>query len=147
VEIKWYWPAEALGLVTDISLQTNGEYTYQVSARAGDVLFALALSLIPLLFLAGGLLRFFLSRRGRDDSGRTLSRAVTALLLLYALLLAAGIGPYVQFYPHGGGFLDLSLLEHILSGLYTALLALFWFLGGRLGRHLALSCRNRRKNI
>jgi len=146
MELKWYWLAEQMGLVTNISAQYNdGFIHYQVSARTGDVFFTLFLALIPTLFLLGCLLRFLLVRRGHDRAGRILSRGGVCILLLYAVLLASGIGPYVQFYPQGSGFLDLSVLEHILSSLYCALLALVWFLGSRLGQYLAISCQKRRK--
>ena len=57
-----------------------------------------------------------------------------ALLLGYALLLSIGVGPYIQFYPSGGGFISFDTLEHLLYGIYCALLALSLFLGGKLGK-------------
>ena len=113
MEVKWYLPAKLLGLVEDISYQYNDGYTHHiVSARTGDVFLTFFLALIPILFLTG-------------------------FLLLYALTSAVGLGPYIQFYPQSAGFLDLSLLEHIVQGLYCALLALSLFLGGKLAARLS----------
>lgn len=132
MEIKWYGLAETLGLVEDIAYRYNDGYThYRVSARADEVFSALTFSLIPLLFLAGFLLRRF--------GGRKCAKAVRVgviLLLVYAVLLAVGIGPYIQLYPRSGGFLDFSTLEHIIEGIYCALLALCLQLGGKLGLRL-----------
>ena len=141
MEIKWYWPAELMGLVTDISAQSNGEYTYQVSAQTGDVIFFLFLSLIPLLFLAGILIRFWFARASRDSLGRRMIRCTSGALLVYAVLLAVGIGPYFQFYPRSAGFLDLSVIEHIAAGLYTAFLAVLLFFGSRFGLFLHNYCK------
>ncbi len=128
MEIKWYGLAKLLGLVEDISSQYNDGYIHHsVSSKTGDVFTALTLSLIPLLFLAG----FLLGRR--KDRGQRPLRIAIILLLVYAVLLAVGVGPYIQFYPQSVGFIDLSALEHIVDGIYTALLALCLYLGGRLG--------------
>ena len=53
------------------------------------------------------------------------------ILLVYAVLLAVGIGPYIEFYPQGAGFLDFSTLEYIIDGIYVGILALMLFLGGK----------------
>ncbi len=129
MEIKWYAPAQWLGLVEDISHQYNDGFThYTVSSQANEVFTYLTLSLLPLLFLTGLLLR-------RKCSQKPLRIAVT-VLLIYAVLLAVGIGPYVLLYPQGSGFIDLSALEHLIEGIYCALLALSLYLGGRLGNRL-----------
>jgi len=134
VELKWYWPAERLGLVKDLRDLYDDGTTWQVSARADEVFawifFVLALSLLLAVFL----LRFFGVRKDRDPLCRRVQRILTVLLLIRAILVAVGVGPYVQFYPTGGGFIDLSVLEHILAGILWALLALAVFLFGKLGR-------------
>ena len=128
MELNWYLPAKLLGLVEDISHQYNDGYThYAVSARTDEVFFTFFVLLIPLLFGAG-----FLLRRCCPSWGKTIIKAGSLLLLLYALSSAAGLGPYVQFYPQSAGFLDFSLIEHIAQGLYCAILSLSFFLGGKL---------------
>lgn len=142
MKIKWYALAEWLGLMEDLSAG-NGNLQYRVSAHADDVFTAAFLSLMPLLLLAGFLLNFLLCRRHRKPQAVKITRWGVAALLLYAVLLAVGIGPYIQFYPQSAGFIDLSALEHALSGLYCAFLALLLFLGSWLGRKLALRRRSK----
>lgn len=126
---------ELLGLVENISGEYNDGYThYQVSALCAQVLLYALLALIPLLFLLGFLARRLTGRAGRPAAGIWLVRGGVVLLLVYALLLAAGAGPYLQLYPRGGGFLSLDTLEHLVQGGYCAVLALALCLGGRLGR-------------
>lgn len=129
MEIKWYWLAEQLGLVEDVSALYNDGTTYRVSARTDEIFNAMRLALVPLLFLAGFALCFFCAAHAPLRIG-------VGFLLTYAVLLAVGIGPYVQFYPSGGGFIDLSALEHLFSGIGCAALALVFWLGGRLGRRM-----------
>ena len=142
MELKWYWPAERLGLVKDLRDLSDDGTTWQVSARADEVFawifFVLALSLVLAVFL----LRFFGARKNKDPLCRRVQRILTALILLRAILVAVGVGPYVQFYPIGGGFIDLSVLEHILSGILWALLALAVFLFGKLGHFLGVRAKN-----
>ena len=127
MNIKWYAPAKWLGLMEDLTHQYNDGYThYTVSAKANDVFAYLTLSLLPLLFVIGVLMGFRRKERA--------IRMGVILLLVYGLLLTVGIGPYIQLYPQGSGFIDLSALEHFIEGIYTALLALSLYLGGRLGR-------------
>ena len=136
MEIKWYWLAEALGYVKDISHLGNN-MTYEVSAKVGDFFLMLYFSLFPLLFLIGFLLQFLTNgREGEHTAGRAVKVCVLSLLF-YAGMLAAGIGPYIQFYPQSAGFIDLSVLEHILDGIACGLLALILFLGGKFGRFAA----------
>ena len=135
MKIKWYALAEWLGLMEDLSAG-NGSTLYTVSAKADDFFETAFFSLIPLLFLSGFLLNFLLCRRGRLPRAVVLTRWGIGALLVYAVLLAVGVGPYIQFYPQGTGFIDLSALEHALSGLYCAFLALLFFVGSRLGRRL-----------
>ena len=134
MEIKWYWPMELLGLVKNISAEYNDGYThYQVSSSCAQVLMYTFLALLPLLFLLGFLVRRLTGRAGRGAVGVWLVRGGVILLLVYAMLLATGTGPYVQLYPSGGSFLSFDTLEHILEGAYCALLALALFLGSRVG--------------
>ena len=137
MELKWYAPARWLGLVKDISHEYNDGFThYTVSVKANDVFACLTLSLLPVLFLAGFLIRFLCTRRGKADKGKTAVRVIAVILLIYAILLAVGVGPYIQLYPQSSGFLDFSTLEHIVDGVYCALLALSVYMGGRLGNKL-----------
>lgn len=130
MEIKWYAPAQWFGLVEDIAYQYNDGYThYRVSAQTGDIFTALTISLLPILFLTGFLIR----RKCNPIKGKKYLRIGVISLLVYAVLLATGIGPYIQFYPRSGGFLDFSTLEHIIDGIYCALLALTLNLGGKSG--------------
>ena len=136
MEIKWYWLAEQLNLVRDVRHLYNDGTAYEVSLKAGDVFMALTLSLIPILFLAGFLIRFLSARRGREGVGKNIVLVGIAVLMIYAVLLAVGIGPYIKFYPQSGGFIDLSFIEHIIEGIYCAFLALLLFLGGKSGNRL-----------
>ena len=136
MELKWYAPAQWLGLVEDISHEYNDGFThYTVSVKANDVFACLTLSLLPLLFLAGFLIRFLCTRRGKAHMGHAV-RVAAGILLIYAVLLAVGIGPYIQFYPQSSGFLDFSTLEHIVDGVYCALLGPSLYLGGKLGNRI-----------
>lgn len=138
MDIKWYWLAEQLNLVKDISHLYNDGFThYEVSAGTDDFFQALTISAILVLFSLGFLLCFFTALRGQEKTGQLIIRGSMTLFLIYAVLLAIGVGPYIQFYPQGSGFLDFSMLEHFLEGLYFAFLALVMFLGGRLGKVFA----------
>lgn len=133
MEIKWYWLAMRLGLVEDLSaVSANGE-TWAVSAKADEVFLAMRLGIFLLLLLGGFAL-------GRFCASRTPMRIGVGILLTYALTLAVGIGPYIEFYPTGGGFFDLSVLEHILSGILCAAAACLFSLSGRLGRRIRTKC-------
>ena len=135
MEIKWYWPMELLGLVKDVSGEYNDGWThYQVSRMCDTVMKCLIWGAIPAMLLLGFLVRRVAARTGRDTLGIWLVRVSVILLLVYALLLAVGVGPYLKLYPKGGGFLSFDTLENVLRGVYCALLALALFLGGRLGR-------------
>ena len=136
MEIKWYWPMELLGLVKDVSGEYNDGWThYQVSRMCDTVMRYLILGLIPAMLLLGFFIRKLAGRAGQNVLGVWLVRGGVILLLIYALLLAAGVGPYIKLYPRGGSFLSFDTLDHILRGIYCALLALALFLGGRVGRH------------
>lgn len=142
--IKCYGLAELLGLVTDLTARYNDGWThYQVSAKAGGVFLVLSLALLPLLFLFGLTITHLLDRLGRPALGRRLIRAGTGVLLGYSLLLALGIGPYFQFYPQSSGFFSFETLEHILAGLYCAILAAAFFLGGHVGVFCPIHCTKR----
>ena len=140
MEIKWYWLAETLGYVKDISHLGNN-LTYEVSSKVGEFFLMLYLMLFPVLFVFGFLLRFFSFHRKGERTAALTVRCGVLVLLVYAVMLAVRIGPYVEFYPQGSGFIDLSTLNHILDGIGCALLALTLFLGGRLGNMLAKRLR------
>ncbi len=130
MEIKWYGFAELLGLVKNVSAEYNdGAVHWQVSSAAGDVFFAFAMSIIPVMFFLGFLIHFIYRVKQNPQTGSKWVLIGTLVLLAYALMLMVGIGPYIQFYPQGGGFLDLSVLEHMVEGAYMAVLALTLFLG------------------
>lgn len=135
MKIKWYWLAKQLGLMEDLS--TGAETLYRVSAKADDFFETALLALIPALFFLGFLMTLLLYRRQREKAAIKLTRCFTAILLLYGLLLATGIGPYIQFYPRGGGFIDLSPITNVLAGLYCGLLAFLLFIGSKLARWLS----------
>ncbi len=137
MELKWYWVAELLGLVKNVSAEYNdGAVHWQVSAAAGDVFFAFAMSMIPVMFFLGFLIHFIYRVKQKPQTGSKWVLIGTVALLAYALMLAVGIGPYIKFYPQGGGFLDLSTLEHLVEGLYMALLALMLFLGCKVSERM-----------
>lgn len=138
MEIKWYWLAEKLGLIKNVTAEyADGSIYYEVAVKDAERFFAiLTWSKIPFFFLLGLITCLVAVRKNRQNAGKTVLRCGIVVLLVYAVLLAVGIGPYFEFYPRGGGFIDLSVLEHIVQGVYYAVLALCLFLGGRLGRFL-----------
>ena len=148
MKIKWYWLAEQMGLVSDLTAQYNdGAIHYRVSAQADEVFAALFLSLIPFLFLFSLVSCFLLCRMGRSDQGRYFSNIPAILLCVYGVLLSFGAAPYLQFYPQSSGFLSLDTLENIIRGLYCSLLAFSLFLGGKTGRFLAFHCTKRTESL
>ena len=140
MEIKWYWLAQMLGYVKDIRY-LGGGYTYEVSAKVGEFFLMLYLLLFPVMFITGFLLCFFSYQRKGERAFSLVIRYGVVMLLLYAVMLAVGIGPYIEFYPQSAGFIDLSILEHLLDGIGCALLALSLFLGGKAGKALARRIR------
>ena len=130
--IKWYWPAEMLGLVKNISHEYNDGGTYwSVAGNTGEVFLTLLLSMIGVMFFAGFLIHFIYRVKQNPIRGEKCVLIAVIMLLAYAILLAVGIGPYIQFYPQSAGFLDLSTLEHIIDGVYVGILALMLFLGSK----------------
>lgn len=129
MEVRFYAIAEALGLLTDLR-ELPGDETWQVSVKADEVFFWLGFGVTLILFAAA----FALGMAGK----RHWLRPVVVILAIYALTLAVGIGPYVKFYPTGGSFIDLSVIEHILEGILMGLRALVVWLCGKLGQKLRL---------
>ena len=130
--IKWYWPAEMLGLVKNISHEYNDGGTYwSVAGNTGDVFLTLMLSMFGVMFFAGFLLHFIYRVKQNALRGEKIVFSAMIVLLVYAILLAAGVGPYIQFYPQSAGFLDFSTVEHIIDGIYVGLLALMLYLGSK----------------
>lgn len=128
--IKWYWPAEMLGLVKNISHEYNDGGTYwSVAGNTGDVFLTLMLSMFGVMFFAGFLLHFIYRVKQNALRGEKIVFSAMIVLLVYAILLAVGVGPYIQFYPQSAGFLDFSTIEHIIDGIYVGLLALMLYLG------------------
>ena len=133
MRIKWYWPAKMLGLVKDISHEYNdGAIHTSVSARAGDIFFCLHLALPVVLFIFGFIIAFLY----RNRSVKKVFNALIIIMLVYAVLLAVGIAPYLEFYPRGGGFIDLTVFENIVRGIYTAITAFTLWLGKTAGFRL-----------
>ena len=134
MKIKWYWPMEMLGLVV-----ANPEpgISYRVSSKCEDLVAAL-LTVMPVFWFTLALgVTLILARLGKGGGARSLRRVGTLALLVYALLLTVGIGPYIQLYPQGSGFLDLSALAHFLGGIRCCFDALGFWLGGKLGEKIA----------
>ena len=130
--IKWYWPAEMLGLVKNISHEYNDGGTYwSVAGNTGDVFLTLMLSMFGVMFFAGFLLHFIYRVKQNVLRGEKIVFSAMIVLLVYAILLAVGVGPYIQFYPQSAGFLDFSTIEHIIDGIYVGLLALMLYLGSK----------------
>lgn len=130
--IKLYWPAEMLGLVKNISHEYNDGGTYwSVAGNTGDVFLTLMLSMFGVMFFAGFLLHFIYRVKQNALRGEKIVFSAMIVLLVYAILLAVGIGPYIQFYPQSAGFLDFSTIEHIIDGIYVGLLALMLYLGSK----------------
>ena len=130
--IKWYWPAEMLGLVKNISHEYNDGGTYwSVAGNTDDVFLTLMLSMFGVMFFAGFLLHFIYRVKQNALRGEKIVFSAMIVLLVYAILLAVGVGPYIQFYPQSAGFLDFSTIEHIIDGIYVGLLALMLYLGSK----------------
>ena len=130
--IKWYWPAEMLGLVKNISHEYNdGGIYWSVAGNTGDVFLTLMLSMFGVMFFAGFLLHFIYRVKQNALRGEKIVFSAMIVLLVYAILLAVGVGPYIQFYPQSAGFLDFSTIEHIIDGIYVGLLALMLYLGSK----------------
>lgn len=136
--IKWYGLAELLGLVKNISHEYNDGGTYwSVASNTGDVFLTILLSMIPVMFFIGYLLHFIYRSKQNAQKGEKVVLGCTIMLLIYAVLLAVGVGPYIQFYPQGAGFLDFSTIEHIMDGIYVGILALMVFLGGKVDKRMS----------
>ena len=138
MELEWYWPAKQLGLVKDRSEQYgDGSRYLQVSSKTGDIFMILLLLLIPLCFMLGFLFRWILVKKKKDALAKKIVWGIAGAMFVYAILLAVGIGPYIKFYPKGSGFLDLSVIEHIIEGIYCGGLGAILLLGGKTGAKIA----------
>ena len=133
--IQCYWLAQALGLLRDVSHRGDGS-TWEVSARCDEVFTILLLGLAAALLLSAFLFRLFSEKPWACITVHCL----TAILFAYAISVAVGIGPYPEFYPQGGGFVDLSALEHALEGallgILSGLTALCSYLGSRIHKSM-----------
>ena len=137
MRIKWYWPAKMLGLVKDISHEYNdGAIHTRVSAKAGDIFFCLHPALPVVLFILGFIISFFIRDKSKKSIIKKVFNILIIILLVYAVLLAIGIAPYLEFYPRGGGFIDLTVFENIVHGIYTAITAFALWLGKTAGLRL-----------
>ncbi len=126
INIRWYLPMELLGLVKDVSGEYNDGTTYTVSAKCDDVLLWMVVGFMAFCLVFGVLMALMKGQRGMKAV-----KVFSAVLIVYAVLLAVGIGPYVELYPQGAGFIDLSTIEHIVDGIYMALCAGLMFFGGK----------------
>ena len=121
-----------LNLVKNISHEYNDGGTYwSVAGNTGDVFLTLMLSMFGVMFFAGFLLHFIYRVKQNALRGEKIVFSAMIVLLVYAILLAVGVGPYIQFYPQSAGFLDFSTIEHIIDGVYVGLLALMLYLGSK----------------
>ena len=137
MEIKWYWPAKMLGLIKDVSLEYNDGFEHiSVSAKAGEVFFCFYIAVPFILFTAGFVIAFLNRKKSIEKTVRKTFNAVIAIFLIYAFLLAVGVAPYLQFYPQGGGFINLTVFENIVRGLYVAISAFALWLGKTAGFRL-----------
>jgi len=134
MEIKWYWPAKMLGLVEDISHEYNDGFAHtRVSARADEVFMYLHLAFPVILFMISFIISFLYTKKDKATIVKKALNVVIILMLIYAVLLLIGIAPYFTFYPQGGGFIDLTVFENIVRGLYFAICAFFVWLGRKAG--------------
>jgi len=131
--IKFYGPMKLLGFVTELSGE-NGE-TFSVSAKVDDFMAQVLVFLIFAAFLAAFTARFFRRLKGKEGIC-IVGKTTSIILFTYAILQAVGIGPYFELYPQGGGFIDMSTLEHLLQGAYTAFLGVMVLFGGKCGEML-----------
>jgi hypothetical protein len=102
-----------------------------VAGNTGDVFLTLMLSMFAVMFFAGFLMHFIYRVKQNALRGEKIVFSAMIVLLVYAILLAVGVGPYIQFYPQSAGFLDFSTIEHIIDGIYVGLLALMLYLGSK----------------
>ena len=126
---KWYWPMEILGLVEDLSEVYNDGTTYSVSAKCGEVYGWMLCGFMVFSFVLGFAMRL-LSKKEKMNSVKYIS----IVYFLYAIFLAVGIGPYIELYPQGSGFIDLSAIENLFDGIYMALCGVLLILGGKIAR-------------
>ena len=139
MNIKWYWPMQMLGLIRyTVGGPKTKYHEMRVSIRCGDVFRDACLAFLVILFLAGLLLRRSRVRRVGPDGGRLAVRIGIGILLFCGLMKGVGIGPYIEWYPgqRSGGFLDLSAIDHVIEGIWFAILSLSLWLGGRVGARL-----------
>ncbi len=135
MEIKVYGLFESLGLVSYDSEAGEG----YVSRKATELYDAMFTGWLLFMILGIALIGFFLARhflkKEKPDAIRSAVRTLTAVWLVIGVLQAVGIGPYFEFYPtqFSGGFLDLSMIGHMIIGLIYVLSALCFWLGTKLG--------------
>ncbi len=125
INIKWYWPMELLGLVEDVSEKYNDGTTYIVSSKCGDVFMWMLVGFVLFCVVCGMIMTAI-----KKDLKAV--KIFSTILILYAVFLAVGIGPYIQLYPQGAGFIDFSAIEHIIDGVYMLFCALMAYLGGKI---------------
>ncbi|MBE6008289.1 MAG: hypothetical protein E7235_03715 [Lachnospiraceae bacterium] len=137
MKIKWYWPAKMLGLVKDVSAEYNDGSTYtQVSAKTGDVFFYFHIAVPFVLFVLGFIIAFLNAGKAKEKFLRKAFNIIIIIMLIYAVLLTVGVAPYFEFYPQGGGFIDLTVFENITRGIYMAITAFSLWLGKTVGFRL-----------
>jgi len=147
MKIKWYYPFEKLGLVKNLTTFYNDGYThYQVSSKANDIYSYILFSLIPIFIVSGFLIAFFLNKANKPILSKKITLSVFILLVIYAFSLTLGIGPYIQLYPKSAGFIDFSVLEHIISGIYCLFIAVCYLLSSKLGKYIA-NHKNKNKGV
>jgi len=135
MEWKWYWFAEGLGLVERMNNQFGEQW--QISAKTDEVFFWLGVGLFVFWFLLGCVATVVAIRKEREALWNKVSRVIVGCFLIYGICLAVGIGPYIKWYPQGSGFIDFTLLEHMINAVRMVLLAGCFLLGKRIGRKLS----------
>ena len=139
MEIECYALFERLGLIRDIVYDKNGYRTCTVSAKADDVYAVMCLVIWLILtvglFVIGLLICRLMVKKGRANTAMTALRCGICVLLAVGILHTVGIGPYIEFYPgqNSSSFIDLSVIDHFISGIGYAISALCLFFGGKTG--------------
>lgn len=134
MKIKWYWPAKMLGLIKEVNDEVG---SLSVSAKADDFMAFVNISLLIVVFIAAFLISFI---SFKTDKEKLIKKAVImtlVIVLILAVLHCFGIAPYIQYYPTGSGFIDITVLENLARGIYHGFIALSIFAGSKIGTLIA----------
>ena len=82
--IEWYWLAEKLGFMKNITTQyADGSIHYEVAVKAEGFFFALTWAMFPTLFLIGLISCFLAGWKKCENAGKTVVRYGIVILLVY----------------------------------------------------------------